>query len=119
VRFLRDVDLGGGYHGDDTTELELFAHTWNATSFEFHDKEIEDLRVSLFNKSSGFLWKLANNSFDINGSNRYRCVPDPYVGDFNYPPEVDQTLKELNEMATELYQIHSKLVRTARRNLWC
>lgn len=119
VRFLRDVDLGGGYHSDETAELELFSQTWSATNFEFHNKDIEELRASLFKKSREFLWKLANNSFDINGSNRYRCVPDQYVNDFNYPPEVDQSLKELNEMATELYEIHSELIRTARRNLGC
>ncbi|GAA0362465.1 hypothetical protein GCM10009092_28550 [Bowmanella denitrificans] len=118
VRFLRDVDLGGTYHDDDTRVLDRFCQTWNATDREFHDEELEILRKAFLDKSKSFLWKLANNSYDIGGS-RYRCVPDPYVGDFNYPPEVDKTLCELNDMATELYNMHSELVRKARTTLSC
>ena len=118
IRFLRDVDLAGSHHDDDIRDLERFCQTWNATDREFHDVELEGLRKNFLHKSKVFLWKLANNSFDIGGS-RYRCVPDQYVGDFNYPPEVDQTLKELNDMATELYEIHSNLIRKSRSQLSC
>lgn len=118
IHFLRDVDLGGTYHDDDTRELGRFCQTWNATDCEFHDDELESLRKFFLDKSKAFLWKLANNSFDI-GESRYRCIPDQYVGDFNYPPEVDKTLRQLNSMATELYEVHSNFIRVARSKLSC
>lgn len=119
VMFLRDVDLGGTYHEDETKEIEVFIQKWDATSYEFHDVELEKIRVELLEKSRKFIWKLANNSYCIGSSPRYRCVPDQYVGDFNYPPEVDLTLRELNLMATELYEIHSKFFRECRKKLKC
>lgn len=119
VLFLRDVDLGGTYHDNETKELEAFSNTWDTTDCEFHDQELEAIRKELLSKARKFLWNLACNSYAIGSSSRYRCVPDAYVGDFNYPPEVDKVLKELNEEATELYKTHSKLIRTARKNLLC
>ncbi|MFN7835113.1 MAG: hypothetical protein ACK5NY_04895 [Burkholderiaceae bacterium] len=119
VMFLRDVDLGGTYHEYEIKEIEAFIQKWDATNYEFHDAELEKIRVELLEKSRKFILKLANNSYCIGSGPRYRCVPDQYVGDFNYPTEVDLTLRELNAMATELYKLHSKFIRECRKKLKC
>lgn len=49
----------------------------------------------------------------------FSCIPDAYKGAWNYPEHVEQKLRELNEKATECYELHQAFIMFARQKLKC
>jgi len=119
VPFLRDHDLGGSYHDVNLTDINKFVENWDNVEYHFLDKEIEDRRAELWRKCRTFTYFLGTHSYDLNGGPMFSCVPDSCRGAWNYPEHVDQTLRELNEKATECYELHQSFAMLARQKLKC
>lgn len=119
IPFLRDHDLGGVYHDRNLTEINKFVDNWDNVEHHFLDKEIEDKRAELWEKCRAFTYFLAMHSYDLNGGPMFSCVPDACRGAWDYPEHVDQTLRELNEKATECYNLHQGFVIFTRQRLKC
>lgn len=119
IPFLRDHDLSGAYHERNLTDMNKFVDNWDNVEHHFLDKETEDKRAELWEKCRAFTYFLAIHSYDLNGGPMFSCVPDVCRGAWNYPEHVDQTLRELNEKATECYKLHQGFVIFTRQRLKC
>ena len=119
IPFLRDHDLGGSYHDANLTDINEFVDNWNNSEHHFLDTEIDDKRAELWQKCNAFTYFLAMHSYDLNGGPMFSCIPDVFRGAWDYPEHVDQTLRELNEKATECYELHQSFVIFTRRKLNC
>lgn len=119
IPFLRDHDLGGTYHDRSLTDINKFVDSWDNVEYHFLDKELEERRADLWQKCRAFTCLLAMHSYDIHGGPMFSCIPDAYKGAWNYPEHVEQKLRELNEKATECYELHQAFIMFARQKLKC
>ncbi|MEZ9950684.1 hypothetical protein AB4376_18295 [Vibrio breoganii] len=119
ISLLKEHDFGGSYHENNTKQIDKFVDSWNTAEREFLDSELEVKRKELWGKCHTFIYMLANRSYVLHGGPMCSCVPDAYRGAWDWPPHVDEQIKELNELSTECYELHQELVLLARRKLKC
>jgi len=117
IGLLKEHDFGGSYHKNKTNDLETFIYTWNNSQKQFLDSELELERAVFFQKINQFTNTLALHSYNIGGS-MFSCIPDLYRGG-DWPPHVQEQIKELNTLASDCFEKHTDLVLAARRKLKC
>jgi len=119
IKLLEEHDFGNSHHGNCTKDLDEFVHTWNNVQKKFLDSELELKRVALLNKTIKFICTLATRSYGIGNGEMFSCIPDAYRNALDWPPHVNEQIKELNDLATECFELHTDLVLSARRSLKC
>ena len=119
VKLLEEHDFGNSHHGREVKALDTFVHTWNNALKQFLDEELEFKRKQLIDKSKHFIYTLASRSYSIGNGEMFSCIPDAYRGAWNRPPHVEEQIRELNELGTDLFELHEDFVLTARRKLKC
>lgn len=117
VKLLEDHDFGNSHHGKSVKALEAFVYIWDNAQKQFLDTELESKRSNLIIKAKHFIYTLACRSYAIGNGEIFSCVPDAYRGAWEWPAHVDEQIRELNELGTELFELHKDLVLTARRKL--
>ncbi len=119
VKLLEEHDFGHSHHGKQVKALDTFVQTWNNAQKQFLDKDLESKREELITKSSHFVYTLASRSYSVGNGEMFSCIPDAYRGAWDWPPHVEEQIRELNTLGTELFELHKDLVLTARRKLKC
>lgn len=119
VKLLEEHDFGNSHHGREVKALDTFVHPWNNALKQFLDEELEFKRKQLIDKSKHFIYTLASRSYSIGNGEMFSCIPDAYRGAWNRPPHVEEQIRELNELGTDLFELHEDFVLTARRKLKC
>lgn len=119
VKLLEEHDFGNSHHGNEVKALDRFVHTWNNAQKQFLDTELEQKRSNFITKSRHFIYTLANRSYAIGNGEIFSCVPDAYRNAWDWPPHVDEQIRELNDLGTELFELHKDLILTARKKLKC
>lgn len=119
VKLLEEHDFGNSHHGNEVKALDRFVHTWNNAQKQFLDPELEQKRSNFITKSRHFIYTLASRSYAIGNGEIFSCVPDAYRSAWDWPPHVDEQIRELNYLGTELFELHKDLILTARKKLKC
>jgi len=119
VKLLEDHDFSNSHHGKEVKCLDQFVHTWNNAQKQFLDAELETTRELFISKSRNFIYTLASRSYAIGNGEIFSCIPDAYRNAWDWPKHVDEQVKELNDLGTELFQLHKGFVLLARRKLKC
>ncbi|OBU17365.1 hypothetical protein [Photobacterium aquimaris] len=119
IKLLEEHDFGNSHHGKKVKSLDTFVHTWNNALKHFLDEELESKRKQLIDKSKHFIYTLASRSYSIGNGEMFSCIPDAYRNAWDWPPHVEEQIRELNELGTELFELHQDFVLTARRKLKC
>ncbi|WP_282168113.1 hypothetical protein [Shewanella japonica] len=119
VKILEEHDFGNSHHGNNVNALDTFVHTWNNAQKQFLDTELESKRSDFITKSRHFIYTLASRSYAIGNGEIFSCIPDAYRNAWEWPAHIDEQVKELNDLGTELFELHKDLIITARRKLKC
>jgi len=119
VKLLEEHDFGSSHHGNAVKALDKFVHTWNNAQKQFLDTELETQRSNFITKANYFIYTLASRSYSIGNGEIFSCIPDAYRGAWDWPQHVNEQIKELNELSSELFELHKALVLLARGKLKC
>ena len=119
IPFLRYQDLGNSFHEINLSEIDRFVENWDDVEHHFLDRELEEKRTELWGKCRTFTRLLWANAGDVKGGSRLTCIPEAYRGVYDYPEHVCRIIKDLNEKATECYELHQGFVTFARQRLRC
>ena len=117
MEFLEEHDFFTSHHGKSWSALNRYVSTWDVPEKNFLDPSLEEKRLNFYNKSKQFMDLLAVNSYSIKDGTYYSCVPDLYRGTRDCPEHVRETIKEINRLGTECFDLHRVLVSDARRKL--
>ena len=119
VKLLEKHDFGNSHHGNEVKRLDKFVHTWNNAQKQFLDAELEAQRDNLITKARHFIDTLASRSYSIGNGETFSCIPDAYRGAWDWPPHVHEQIRELNDLGSELFELHKTLILKARSKLKC
>lgn len=111
MNFLKHQDIGASFESNSLNELDNFIHHWDDAMHEFHNKKMEEKRKELYQKITCFQNKLCLNVF---ASNQRGCLTMD-LEDMKMDRDKLNTRDELNDMATEVYEIYQELVRIGRK----
>ncbi|KAF7777288.1 hypothetical protein PMAN_a2540 [Pseudoalteromonas marina] len=116
---LKDHDFGNAYHRGSFDALEKFVNTWDHAQKSFLDKELESKRNNFLGKAKHFIHTLAVRSYPIGNGDVFSCIPDRYRGSYDWPDNVSEQISELNDLATELFELHREFILSTRLRLVC
>jgi hypothetical protein len=98
--------------------IDKFVDEWNFPEKSFINPELEAIRKVLWNKCHEFRLLIATKSSPIHGGSQ-SVVPDRVRGDLYYPEWVDNDVKAVNEMASEVFSLHQGFIKSMREDLKC
>lgn len=113
MQLLAYHDFGGSFPFESINPLGIFIERWQDAEHEFVDKQLDNLRKQLIESIQYFLEKLNLNVHPNKSGERLSIG----MRDFEDRPEIFTIAKELNELATSVFQVHQELVRRARQKL--
>ncbi|MBA1234555.1 hypothetical protein [Stutzerimonas nitrititolerans] len=119
IHLLQSHDFGNSFNLESLNEIDNFVSEWNYAESKFLNEELENLRDALWQKSNEFSWLLAKKSAPTAGGRLQSVVPDQHRNDWNWPKWVDDDVKAVNSMASEVVELHQKFIATAKRVLRC
>ena len=121
MAFLRDYDFAAAFRWESVSPLERFVQEWDNAECRFHDSALERERAELLQAGDRFLWNLIKATGPEPGEpGEWQAVVDArYRDTFRLEGrEADiRRVDEVNQMATNVYSQHQRLIETARRRL--
>ncbi len=115
IGFLRDHDLANSFELELLKRLHRLEEFYALPEAEFMDAELESLRADLCSAAKDFLFGVARNTFPRAGLPRRNEIPPEW--EHTQPMRFEEVRRELNDLATEVYQRYQELIRTGRRRL--
>ncbi|MUJ39649.1 hypothetical protein [Aliivibrio fischeri] len=110
--FLKEHDLGNSFHHDNLKEIDRFLINWDNAEHEFTDEELELQRTKLLALMREFREELSMN-IQPKGNDFFSIG----LNDFEQRPEMFELKNKLNQMATDVYDVHQELVRMCKKKL--
>ncbi|MBT7973079.1 MAG: hypothetical protein HN687_02875, partial [Candidatus Marinimicrobia bacterium] len=108
---LKEHDFGNSFDRDGLQDIDAFYYQWNGAEYHFIDPEIDQKRQHLHEGCKKFLLKVAEYTVPVGASNFSSVIPDHLrADDWNLPEWVTTQIKELNELATSLFNEHQELI---------
>jgi hypothetical protein len=118
AHFLEQYDFGGTFDLEKFQPIDTFVYDWNCPEKSFLDESLESIKMEFWYKSRELSILIARKTGPTRNG-RQSVVPDEYRREYNIPEEYAQDIRLLNAKATELFQIHQKLVLHSRQKLTC
>jgi len=118
IKLLEEHDFENTFDFEYLSNLHTFLYLWNCPEKSFLTKELELRKILLWNKAQEFSHLLGRKSTPT-GSGRQSVVPDENRKDWNRPKNVDDNVKAVNKMATEVLELHQDFVKVVRQVLKC
>ena len=115
---LETHDFGNSFSIESLKDIDKFVDEWNCPEKSFINPELEDIRKELWNKSHEFSWLIAKKSAPTQGGFQ-SVVPDRVKSDWDWPERVDNDVKAVNEMASEVFLLHQGFIKSMREALKC
>lgn len=115
---LETHDFGNSFSLKSLDDIDTFVNEWNCPEKEFINKDLEAARKDLWNKCHEFSWLIAQKSAPTH-TGLQSVVPDRVRGDWDWPEWVENDVKAVNEMATEVFKLHQSFIKTVREALKC
>lgn len=117
ARLLHEHDFGNSFHEGNTDQIDNFVSHWGIAEMCFHDAEIEEAKAALYTSCRKLVYELSSAAFYIGAGPMLTCIPDAFRGAWQWPPHVEQRIRELNELASTCHSQHQSFIATARRRL--
>ena len=115
---LKEHDFGNSFDRNSLQQIDSFYYQWNGAEYHFSDQEIDKKRQELFEGCKEFLLKVAEYSGPVGATSFSSVIPDRYrANDWNLPEWVTTQIKELNDLATELYNMHQEFIKFAKSTI--
>lgn len=112
--FLSDLDFASSYFTSDNFDpLYKFCELCDKPDYEFIDSDLEILKQSLKSATAEFLHYLSIKTFP-NGPNAF-SVPMEWANE--QPKKFEKIVRNLNEMANDVWQKYCDFIKSARRKL--
>ncbi len=115
---LENHDFGGSFDNGSLSEIKQFVIEWNCPEKEFITPKFENLRKELLNKCNEFCRLLANKSSPTPSGHMQSVLPHNQRGS-KWPEWVVNDIKEVNEMATIVFNLHQDFIKELRQKLKC
>jgi len=118
VMLLKEHDFGNSFDRDRLQQLEVFYYQWNGAEYHFIDPEIDQKRREFFEGCKKFLLKVAAHTTPVGASNFSSVIPDHLRSDdWNLPEWVTIEIRELNELATDLFKERQEFIAFAKSKI--
>lgn len=115
---LKEHDFGNSFDRHMLKQLEDYYCKWNGAEYHFIDTEIDKKRKLLHEECSKFLLKVGEYTTHVGASNFSSVIPDHLrADDWNLPEWVKNRIKELNDLATNLYKQHQDFIIFAKTRI--
>ncbi len=115
---LKEHDFGNSFNRDKLDQIDSIYYQWNGAEYHFIDPEIDEKRKYFYEGCKQFLLKVAEYTTPVGTSNFGSVVPDHLrADDFNLPEWVLSQIKELNDMATKLFEEHQEFIAFAKSKI--
>lgn len=116
---LQSHDFGNAFHLEALREFEHFIESWRHAETNFLNKELNNLKSELWEKSYEFNKLLAYKSAPIRGGGMQSVVPDQHRNEWSWPDWVNEDVKAVNNLSSEVAHLHQNLILEAKRILKC
>ena len=118
VILLNEHDFGNSFERDKLRQLEEYCRKWNGAEYHHIDSEIDAKRNSLYEGCKSFLLKVNEYTTPVGASNYSSVIPDHLRAyDWDLPDGVKCQIKELNNLATKLYEQHQEFIIFAKTKI--
>lgn len=115
---LETHDFGNSFSLEWLRDLDKFVDEWNCPERSFINPDLDILRKELWSKCHEFSWLIAKKSAPTHGGFQ-SVVPDQHKDDWNWPEWVENDVKAVNEMATDVFKLHQNFIKVMREALKC
>jgi len=116
-QLLKEHDFGNSFSNKWLDEIEKFVYEWDFPEKQFLDAKREELRLKLLTKSKEFCLLLAEKSSPTGNGVMQSVVPDHIRNEFDWPNWVLEDIKEVNEKATQVAELHQEFITTCKKSL--
>jgi hypothetical protein len=115
---LMENDFGNPFNREKLKQLDDFYYRWNGAEYHFIDPEIDTKRKALYEGCKEFLLKVAEYTGPVGASNFSSVIPDHLrADDWNLPDWVRKHIKELNDIASNLFEQHQGFIGIAKARI--
>lgn len=117
IEFLKTHSFQNGFYLENLRQIQNFTQNWDNAEHEFIDAKLETLRKQLLENIKTFLYINSMGSYSL-GNGYFTTIPDAYrLDDFNVPKHVIDKMKEMDDLAEKVVELHQKLIRIAHKLL--
>jgi hypothetical protein len=99
-------------------EIDKFVNEWNCPEKSFIDPKLETIRKELWVKCNEFSRLIADKSSPTCGGLQ-SVVPDQHRNDWDRPKWINDDIKLVNNMASEVFTLHQTFIKSMREVLKC
>jgi hypothetical protein len=123
IQFLEVHDFGNSFHLNTLDPLHAFVKSWGQPEFHFHDRDIDSARENLRSASLVFLHEIAQKTSPKSGELQgiYKWYndgrPQSGVDEKQLRKEMEETMKLLNDSATNVFNTHQTFILLAKKKL--
>jgi membrane protein implicated in regulation of membrane protease activity len=119
LNLLQSHDFGNAFHLDALRDLDHFVEKWRHAETNFLSTELNNLKIEFWKKSCEFEKLLAYKSAPIRGGGMQSVVPDQHRNEWSWPDWVNEDVKAVNNLSSEVAHLHQNLILEAKRTLRC
>ena len=116
IFLIRETDFGGAFSQVIFDDFNRFINYSDEPGFFFLDKELEELRLDLFTKVKRFNNRLSSESFPLLTGVEFSRIKAPH--EYPDPKKYHELKIELNNLASEVRNSYTLLVKSAKRKLY-
>jgi len=118
AHLLETHDFGNSFNLDSLRDIDVFVNEWNRPERSFINPDLESMRAELWKKCHEFSWLIAKKSAPTYGGFQ-SVVPDRHKDDWDWPEWVDDDVKAVNALATDVFKMHQNFIAAMRLALKC
>ena len=115
---LKTHNFENSFSLESLKDIDKFVNEWDCPEKSFINPELESIRKELWNKCDEFSDFISKKSAPSYGGFQ-SVVPDRVRNDWDWPEWVDNDVKAVNEMASEVFSLHQGFIKSMREALKC
>ncbi|MDV5743129.1 hypothetical protein QM198_09840 [Serratia marcescens] len=112
---LKNHDFWAPYYGKKTEQLDKFVDLGVTEETKFLDDDLEKARDALWKECYEFSYELAKYSRPAVSNGCFTVIPPEYVGVYDTPQWLDESVDRLNRKSHKCMELHQQLVRLCRQ----
>jgi len=116
IALLETHDFGDPFNSQYLDDINKFFHNWNRAEYKFMDESIEEKKDFLYENIKKFITKISSTTTPMNGGTFSSIISDCLRGGI-LPQWKKTEIKELNDLASDVFKSHQELITFAKKNL--
>jgi len=116
IDFLRNHDFHNPFHINKFDHLFNFIYEWDNAEHEFINKDIEKTKKTLLDEINQFLDYSGTKTYPLKVD--FQTVMTNIDSEIELSEETKKNISKLNEYGSSIYNLHQKLIRKGRENLY-